>query len=345
MRHLVPAAVSLALALFWSAAQAFEIETVTDFPGSQGGPVLRVISTADTDLFTPIVLAFQKDNPEVTVSYTTVSSGQLMRAIAREGAVFDVAISSAMDLQTKLANDGFTRAHRSAATALVPPWGKWRDHVFAFTQEPAAVVISPAAFAGLEIPRSREQIIAILRAHPDRFRGRIGTYDVRASGLGYLFATQDSRSSETFWRLAEVMGGLGARLYCCSSDMIEDVAAGRLALAYNVLGSYAAARRDLAGRIEIIEPRDFTTVMLRSALIPANAPAPALAGRFIDHLLRLSWGKADPSAYPFPPIDTQPGGDNPALRPIRLGPGLLVYLDDLKRRRFLRAWEAAMVQD
>ncbi len=345
MRHLVPAALSLALAFFAAAAQGFEVETVSEFPGGRDGPLLRVISTADTDLFTPIILAFQKDNPDVSVRYTTVSSGQLMAAIAREGAVFDVAISSAMDLQTKLANDGFTRAHRSAATALVPSWGKWRDHVFAFTQEPAAVVVSPAAFAGLDIPRSREQIIAVLRAHPDRFRGRIGTYDVRASGLGYLFATQDSRNSETFWRLAEVMGGLGARLYCCSSDMIEDVAAGRIALAYNVLGSYAAARTDLADRIEIIEPQDYTTVMLRSALIPANAPDPDLAGRFIDHLLRLSWGKADPADYPFPPIDARPGGDNPALRPIRLGPGLLVYLDDLKRRRFLRAWEAAMVQN
>ncbi len=206
-------------------------------------------------------------------------------------------------------------------------------------------MISPEAFDGLAIPHTREELIALLRAHPERFRGRIGTYDVRRSGLGYLFATQDSRQSETFWRLVEVMGGLEARLYCCSSQMIEDVAAGRIALAYNVLGSYAAARRDLAGRILIIEPRDFTTVMLRSALIPGSAPDPDLAGRFIDHLLRLSWGGADPSAYPFPPVVRDPAtGGDAARRPIRLGPGLLVYLDDLKRRRFLHAWEAAMVR-
>jgi len=33
-----------------------------------------------------------------------------------------------------------------------------------------------------------------------------------------------------------------------------------------------------------------------------------------------------------------------AFRPIRLGPGLLVYLDQLKRRTFIRAWLNAMVQ-
>lgn len=352
MRHVFPAALNLCRVLLLVVAggvaplQAFEIETLTRFDAPQpGGPELRVISTADTELFTPIILSFQKANPQVTVSYTTVSSAQLMQAIASEAAVFDVAISSAMDLQTKLANDGFTQAHRSGATELLPPWAKWRDHVFAFTQEPAAVVISPAAFEGLSLPRNREDIIALLRTYPERFRGRVGTYDVRKSGLGYLFATQDSRQSETFWRLAEVMGGLDAELYCCSSDMIEDVASGRIALAYNVLGSYAAARADLAGQIRIIELQDFTTVMLRSALIPATASNPELAGRFIDHLIRLSWGKADPASYPFPPITPDPvAGDNPALRPIRLGPGLLVYLDDLKRQRFLRAWEAAMVR-
>ena len=352
MRDLLSAALSLCQAILLvfaggvTPAHAFEIESFTRFAAPQPGAFeLRVISTADTELFTPIILSFQEANPRITIDYTTISSAQLMQAITGEGAVFDVAISSAMDLQTKLANDGFTQPHRSGATELLPPWAKWRDHVFAFTQEPAAVVISPAAFEGLNVPRNREDIIALLRAYPERFRGRIGTYDVRKSGLGYLFATQDSRQSETFWRLAEVMGSLNARLYCCSSDMIEDVASGRIALAYNVLGSYAAARTDLAGQRRIIEPQDFTTVMLRSALIPASAPNPELAGHFIDHLIRLSWGKADPASYPFPPIIPDPAaGNNPSLRPIRLGPGLLVYLDDLKRQHFLRAWEAAMVR-
>ena len=37
--------------------------------------------------------------------------------------------------------------------------------------------------------------------------------------------------------------------------------------------------------------------------------------------------------------------DNVALRPIRLGPGLLVFLDRLKRRTFLRNWEASITQE
>jgi iron(III) transport system substrate-binding protein len=333
----------IAMLQAWSAT-AFEIEDVTLFPVGNPSLTLKIISTADTELFTPLVLAFQQKNPTIAIEYTTLSSAQLMQAISVEGAQYDVAISSAMDLQTKLANDGFTQPHRSVAVDLLPDWGRWRDHVFSFTQEPAAIVISPSAFEGLEIPRSRQELIALLRNNPDRFQGRVGTYDVRTSGLGYLFATQDSRTSETFWRLAEVMGSLNTRLYCCSSAMIEDVSSGKIAVAYNVLGSYAAARKDLAGSIRIIAPQDFTTLMLRSAVIPANAAHPDVAGQFIDHLILSAWTDAGADYYPFPKINADLASATSSLRPIRLGPGLLVYLDDLKRRRFLKEWEDAVLQ-
>ena len=324
------------------AAEGFEIESITLYPVDQPIRQIKIISTADTELFAPLVLAFQQKNPQIEVEYTTVSSSQLMQAISVEGAPFDVAISSAMDLQTKLANDGFTQSYRSDATDMLPEWGRWRDHVFSFTQEAAAIVISPDAFDGLQIPRTRQDLITVLRNNPARFKGKVGTYDVRSSGLGYLFATQDARTSETFWRLSEVMGSLGTQLYCCSSEMIEDVAAGKIAVAYNVLGSYALARKDLADKITIISPADFTTLMLRTAIIPANAQNPDLAGKFIDHLIVSAWPEAGEPYYPFPELTSDTGATT--LRPIRLGPGLLVFLDGLKRQRFLQEWEAAVLR-
>ena len=322
----------------------FEIELQTQFEVDNPSQTLNIISTADTDLFALLILAFQSRNPTVAINYVTVSSAELMKALLIEGASFDLAVSSAMDLQTKLSNDGLTLSHTSAATELVPEWGKWRDQVFAFTQEPAAIVVSKAAFEGLEVPRSRQDMISLLRSQPDRFRGRVGTYDIRVSGLGYLFATQDARSSETYWRLMETMGNLSPRLYCCSSDMIDDVQSGKLAVAYNVLGSYAQARSDLDGAIEVIEPIDFTTVMLRAAVVPVSAENPDLGGDFLDHLIRSSWSPEGAAYYPFPPMLPELDPERSSLRPIRLGPGLLVYLDPYKRARFLSAWEDAVIQ-
>ena len=257
----------------------------------------------------------------------------------------DVAISSAMDLQMKLANDGLVLAHTSNATRRVPDWARWRDHVYAFTQEPAAIVLSNAAFGDEPVPATRQELIALLRSDPERFTGKVGTYDVRVSGLGYLFATQDARTSETFWRLAEVMGNLEPQLYCCSSDMIDDVATGKLAVAYNVLGSYAIARDDAEPAVTVLLPTDFTTVMLRTALIPADTDRPEEAGLFVDHLLELAWTDSDPAAFPFDVADPGAETGDPRLSRIRLGPGLLVYLDPLKRRSFIAEWESAVVQE
>ena len=120
--------------------------------------------------------------------------------------------------------------------------------------------------------------------------------------------------------------------------MIDDVDQGHIAVAYNVLGSYAQARKAAGARIEIIEPEDFTTVMLRSAVIPASAENPDLGGRFIDHLILTSWTDAGVSYDPFPRFEAQVSLQNTSLRPIRLGPGLLVFLDSLKRDRFLTQW-------
>ncbi len=333
----------LTAALIATAVQAFEIEDQRFYHAEPETSVLRVISTADLAVFEPVLQAFQTAYPGVSIDYTVTGTSDVMQAIYEEGAGFDVAISSAMDLQTKLANDGYAVPYKPTVLDL-PDWATWRDQLFAFTQEPAVLVVSDAFFGKGEAPRNRDDLIAMLRGSPERFDGKIGTYDVRRSGFGYLMATQDSRNSEAFWRLMEVMGRLNARLYCCSSDMIRDVAEGRLALAYNVLGSYAEAQAvDMPG-FHIVEMSDFTNVMSRTALIPATVQNHDGARAMIDFLLSYNQRPDLIAATGLPAIDSASFQSNTALRPIRFGPGLLVFLDQLKRASFLRNWESSLEQ-
>ncbi len=336
---------SIILAFLAQSGAAFEIEDRVVYPATHSETsVLRVISTADQAVFEPIILAYQMAHPGVQVDYTITGTTDLMRAIHEEGAVFDLAISSAMDLQTKLANDGLARTYDTAATDGLPAWATWRNQIFAFTQEPAVVVISDSFFPLGNAPTTRDELIALLRENPTRFYSRVGTYDVRISGFGYLMATQDSRNSEAFWRLMEVMGRMDAQLYCCSGDMIRDVASGKLALAYNVLGSYAASQQDTVEGFSIIELQDYVSVMLRTALIPTTAENTQDAENMIDFLLGLGTRPDLVSASGLPAIDTATFQQNSALRPIRFGPGLMVFLDQLRRSNFLRNWENSLVQ-
>lgn len=330
--------VSIILLLVPLGVYAQDWEEQQLFNGDASGPQLRIISSTDTALFAPIIDNFTAKYPQVRVEYLVTGTADIDRIFRAAPDEYDVVISSAMDLQFKIANDGLALRLLDVAH---PSWAEWRDSLFAFTSEPAAIVINRAAFAGHPIPKTRQELIEAMRARPQVFRARVGTYDVRQSGVGYLFATQDARASETYWRLMEVMGALDVRLYCCSGDMIDDLVDGTIAVAYNVLGSYATARIESQDTLEIILPSDFPTTMMRTAMVSVEAPQPQTASAFIRHLIAVQ-SNANTDIFPLPPLNTQRSEVKRAT--IALEPALMTFLDALKRRRFLAEWEDAVIQ-
>ncbi len=335
MRYILALAISMFA--FAVAAQDWEDRQVFN-QGASNSP-LRIISSTDTDLFAPILQSFVARNPSISIEYLVTGTADIDRRFRANPEAFDIAISSAMDLQLKLANDGFARSLQEVSH---PAWAQWRQSLFAFTSEPAAIVINKAAFAGHPIPKSRQDLIEALRARPDVFRDRVGTYDVRQSGLGYLFATQDARASETFWRLMEVMGSLNVRLYCCSGDMIDDLTDGTIAVAYNVLGSYAAARVESQSALEIVLPSDFPTTMMRTAFVSEETTKPEVAETFIQHLVAQQ-SNTNGEKQLLPSLDVPGNGRERAT--IALEPALMTFLDRLKRTKFLAEWEDALIQE
>ncbi|MGH1576352.1 ABC transporter substrate-binding protein [Planktotalea sp.] len=308
------------------------------FEGATPQQTLRIISSTDTSLFAPIIENFLAKNPELEVDYFVAGTADIDRIFRADPSAFDLVVSSAMDLQFKTANDGLALQLNDV---VHPSWAQWRQSLFAFTSEPAAIVVNRDAFSGHALPKTRQDLIEAIRARPEVFQGRIGTYDVRQSGVGYLFATQDARASETYWRLMEVMGALDLRLYCCSGEMIDDLADGTIAIAYNVLGSYASARIESQSKIEIILPSDFPTTMMRTAFVSVDAPHPKRAAAFVKHLI-MQRSKEDENAVLLPPLEILANGADHAT--IALEPALMTFLDTLKRRGFIAEWEDAVIQ-
>ena len=331
---------AVVLWVYSNAALAAQWEEHQLFEGASPAVTLRIMSSTDTSIFSPIIEGFLEHNPGLSVEYLVAGSSDIYDEFRQAPESADVLISSAMDLQLKLVNDGF--AYR-INDIVHPEWAQWRQSLFGFTLEPAAIVINKKAFSKLTLPQSRHGLIQVLRANPDVFRGKLGTYDIRDSGLGYLFATQDARQSETYWRLMELMGGLDASLYCCSGEMIEDLANGTIAVAYNVLGSYARARTDLSDDIEVILPADFPTIMMRTAMVSANSKLPDEAIRFVRYLATSRWSGAGDIASGLPPLNDTKVRDTQNA-PIALEPDLLIFLDQMKRRIFVEEWENSIIQ-
>jgi iron(III) transport system substrate-binding protein len=276
------AALAVSLA---SPAAGFEIEEHLRIAGAAPVATVSILSTTDSVTARPLLEAFLAEHPDLTVDYVVASTLSVQQAIVEEGAAFDLVISSAMDLQVQLANDGYVLPQTPDTAESLPHWAHWRDLVYGFALEPVVIVVSTKAFAGRTPPRTRRELIELLRDNPERFRERIGTYDPAISGAGYLFATQDAGLGNTFWRLAEVMGRLDAQLYCCSGEMIRDLAEGRIDIAYNVVASYALAQANRDRGLVVVEPEDFTLLLIRTALVPTTARRPDLGAEVLSFLL------------------------------------------------------------
>jgi two-component system sensor histidine kinase TctE len=197
----------------------------------------------------------------------------------------DVVISSAVDLQVNLINDGYTQPHCSAATEALPDWANWRDEAFGFTYEPAVIAYNREQVPEAEVPRSRPALIRLLQTQAERYRRRVATYDIARSGVGYLFAAEDEvQSGGSFWRLMLSLGQDGVHLACCTGDVLAAIERGEVLLGYILLGSYARApARRRANRHRAAA--GLHAGDRRVAVIPAQARNPVLAGQFTDYLL------------------------------------------------------------
>lgn len=318
----------------------------------------KVIVYAATDqaVVQPVIDDFEQLHPGLRVEYQDMNSADLYRRVLREAAQGvgpDVVWSSAMDLQVRLVNDGHAQAYRSAETAALPRWAVWKDEAFGTTYEPAAIVYDKRRLAPDEVPDTRAALIRLLEEQPERFRRRVASYDPVHSGVGLLLHTQDAQANPSaFWQLARSMGALDMEQHVATSDVLDRIAAGKLLIAYNMLGSYASSRAALDPAIGIVWPRDYTLVLSRVAFIARRARHPVAARLWLDHLLSergqallarhlgLFSVRADATA------DTAAGVLHQrlkhAFRPITIGSGLLAYQDQAKQRIFLRQWREAM---
>ena len=343
----------LSILLMWWAGQVSAAQPVW-FGDVGAGRELYIHSTLDMSSFRPILERFSALHPDIRLGYIDVNTLELYyRTVSEINAPkASLILSSAMDLQLKLVNDGFTQTYQSDETERLSERVKWRDEVFAFSYEPVVMMVNKQAFEKEAIPRDRQAMLSYIRQYDEAVNGRLGTYDIRQSGVGYLLASQDARQADATWgRILEAFGSHGVRTYCCSSDIIDDVASGKLLLGYNLLGSYAAQRAKQDPALEMVIPQDYTLMLMRTAVIPKNAPHVTEAGLFLDFLLSDA-GQAlmtsEELLYPIRGQQTPQSrfdlalGPTRTLRTVDLDQQLLVGRDLIKQRRFIRNWELAL---
>lgn len=315
---------------------------------------LTIYSTADTAEAAPLLEAFRRKYPFLRVSYVDITAGELYERFMRETNAgkprADLLWSAGMDLQIKLVNDGYAQPYVSREKSVLPEWAVWKDEAYGVTAEPIVFAYNSRLMPAADVPRTHADMANLVATRPDFYRGRIACYDPELSGTGFLYLTWDLHTNRNLWRFIDALGAIAPSEHATSKEMLDRISDGRSLITYNIIGSYALERQAHDPSVRVVIPEDYTLVMSRIAIIPRNAPHANAAKLFLDFMLSREGQSLLASRYMTPVRDdvAAPGGaraDSSAARAIRVGPMLLVYLDQLKRRRFLDEWNNSLAPD
>jgi len=315
-----------------------------------------VYSTTDSAAAKFLIDDFKALYPGISVEYNDMNSTEVYNRFISEKAAnagsADVLWSSSMDLQIKLANEGGALTYASPEIPHLPSWAVWKNEAFGTTYEPLAIVYNKRLLSGDEIPQSHADLLRVFTTKADKLKGKVTTYDIEKSGVGFMLITQDSKYNPQFWDMVKALGAVGPRVQSSAGTMMERISSGENLLGFNIFNSYAALRAKKDPSIGIVLPKDYALVMSRVMFISKTAKNPNAGKLWLDYILSKRGQTIIANQSELGSIRNDVEGEMTVAgytkqlganaKPIPVSADLLVYLDQTKRLDFIKQWQAAM---
>ncbi|HEU5436876.1 MAG TPA: ABC transporter substrate-binding protein [Telluria sp.] len=313
---------------------------------------LVVYGATDSKATQPLIKDFSALYPGITVEYNDMNSTEVYNRFISEAAAggntADVMWSSAMDLQIKLASEGYAMAYKSVEASKIPGWAMWNDMAYGTTFEPAAIVYNKRLVTGADIPQTHADFARIIQG--EKFKDKVTTYDIEKSGVGFMFMTQDAQDFPQFPALATAFGAARVRVQSSTGTMLERISSGENLIGYNVLGSYALVRAKTDPSIGIVLPKDYTLILSRVLFINKAAKSPNAAKLWLDYMLSARGQTVIANESKLYAIRADVKGETTSaeliklvgeknIKPVPVGPAVLSYLAPAKRMAFLKQWK------
>jgi iron(III) transport system substrate-binding protein len=313
---------------------------------------LVIYGATDSKATQPLVKDFNAMYPGITVEYNDMNSTEVynrfISEVAAGGNTADAMWSSAMDLQMRLASDGYALKYKSVESSKIPGWAIWDDQAYGTTFEPAAIVYNKRLVDAKEVPQTHADFAKLIQQ--PKFKDKVTTYDIEKSGVGFMFMTQDARENPKFLELENAFGVAKVRVQSSTGTMMERISSGENLIGYNVLGSYALVRAKADPSIGVVLPKDYTLIMSRVFFINKAAKNVNAAKLWLDYMLshrgqtiiandsKLFAIRADVTGETTSAdLIKQIGKDN--VKPVPVHPMVLQFLGPAKRMAFLKQWK------
>jgi len=357
LRVAVAAAVAVAIPVFAQTAPAgYPADYAQTIAAAKKEGKVVVYSALDTKAAQPLIKDFNAPYPDIKVEYNDMNSTEMYNRFIAESASgqgsADVMWSSAMDLQVKLVDDGQALTYASPEAAKLPAWAVYKNQGYGTTYEPAVFIYNKRLVTADEVPQDHAAFAKLLATMTDKFKGKVTTYDIEKSGVGFMFVVQDAKYFAGMKDLEKGFGATSYRVYSSTGNMLEKVSSGEHLLGYNVLGSYALVRAKKDPNLGVVLPKDYTLVLSRVLFIGKQAKNPNAAKVWTDYILSARGQKligsdvelfsirSDVDAeFTAASLNKQLGNN---VKPIPVSSEIVAYLDPKKRLQFLGAWKTAL---
>src|SRR6202171_1923435 len=189
-----------------------------------------IYSALDTKAAQPLVKDFNALYPDIKVEYNDMNSTELYNRFIAEVASgqgsADIMWSSAMDLQVKLVDEGHALNYASPEIAKLPKWAVYKNQAYGTTYEPAVFIYNKRLVTGDEIPRDHASFAKLINTKTDKFKGKVTTYDIEKSGVGFMFVVQDTKYFPGMKDLEKGFGATAYRVYSSTGNMLEKGSSG-----------------------------------------------------------------------------------------------------------------------
>src|SRR6185295_3838230 len=314
-----------------------------------------IYSALDTKAAQPLIKDFSALYPGIKVEYSDLNSTELYNRFIAEAASgqgsADVMWSSAMDLQVKLVDEGHALQYSSPEASKLPSWAVYKNQAYGTTYEPAVFIYNKRLVPADEVPQDHAAFAKLITTKADKYKGKVTTYDIEKSGVGFMFVVQDTKYFPGMKDLEKGFGASSYRVYASTGNMLEKVSSGEHLLGYNVLGSYALVRAKKDPNLGVVLPKDYTLVLSRVLFIGKGAKNPNAAKVWTDYVLSARGQKLIGSDVELFSIRNDVDAESTAaslnkqlghhVKPIPVTSELVTYLDPKKRLEFLNAWKTA----
>jgi iron(III) transport system substrate-binding protein len=313
---------------------------------------LVIYGATDSKATQPLVKDFNALYPGITVEYNDMNSTEVynryISEVAAGGNTADVMWSSSMDLQLRLASDGYALAYKSVESPKLPAWAIWNDMAYGTTFEPATIVYNKRLLDAKEVPQTHADFVKLIAS--DKFKDKVTTYDIEKSGVGFMLMTQDARELPQFQALEQAFGTARVRVQSSTGTMLERISSGENLIGYNVLGSYALVRAKTDPSLGVVLPKDYTLILSRVQFISKTAKNVNAAKLWTDYMLSQRGQTIIANDSKLFAIRADVKGETTSaeliklvgeknIKPVPVHPILLQFLGPAKRMAFLKQWK------